>query len=366
MRGRAAALDGGVQAALTVPASPYLHWLARYQAFDLLGLPLFVIFGFLWGLSYPQRVAAEDRAEALPAPRPTPARVARSERPSLVGTDVGEARAAPEQPAAGDVPWGDSGSHAVVEPAATVETAPAVAEPESPCSPGSPRMPSREPSAAVGTSGRAVGQRRPCRLRAAEDPFAARRCRPRRRAAEDEFSFCVFSSRMCRSPRKPSRRRRTRNAQRSGDGSPARTRRAREAAGSRRGRRRFPATSRRASSPSARRSWRRCASPMEEAFVAPKLVQQGEASGRRRATAGSSRRRRAPPRRRANRGVRWTAAAGIARACSRDRAFVAADRRASASYRAAETAAAARSRRAAAEEAAASAEDRPFAGARSR
>src|SRR5207248_9577176 len=40
----------GVHAALTVPASPYLAWLGRYQAFYAVALGLFLLFGFLWGL----------------------------------------------------------------------------------------------------------------------------------------------------------------------------------------------------------------------------------------------------------------------------------------------------------------------------
>jgi hypothetical protein len=92
VRGALVSLDGGVQAALTVPASPYLGWLARYQAFYLVGLALFVVFGFFWGL-FPPRAA--------PSPRdaPTPRR-----QPSLVGNDVGAPMS--EQPsAARDVPW---------------------------------------------------------------------------------------------------------------------------------------------------------------------------------------------------------------------------------------------------------------------
>lgn len=50
VRGALVALDSGVQAALTVPASPYLTWLARYQAFYVVGLALFILFAFIWGL----------------------------------------------------------------------------------------------------------------------------------------------------------------------------------------------------------------------------------------------------------------------------------------------------------------------------
>ncbi len=94
VRGALVSLDGGVQAALTVPASPYLGWLARYQAFYLVGLALFVVFGFFWGLFPP-------RAPAAPSPRdaPTP-----RGQPSLVGTDVG-APMSELSSAARDVPW---------------------------------------------------------------------------------------------------------------------------------------------------------------------------------------------------------------------------------------------------------------------
>ena len=50
VRGALLPVDGGVHAALTVPASPYLAWLGRYQAFYVAGLALFLFFGFLWGL----------------------------------------------------------------------------------------------------------------------------------------------------------------------------------------------------------------------------------------------------------------------------------------------------------------------------
>src|SRR5437588_859883 len=41
VRGALLPLDGGVQAALAVPASPYLAWLGRYQAFYAAGLAVF-------------------------------------------------------------------------------------------------------------------------------------------------------------------------------------------------------------------------------------------------------------------------------------------------------------------------------------
>ena len=50
VRGALLPVDSGVHAALTVPASPYLAWLGRYQAFYAVALGLFLLFGFLWGL----------------------------------------------------------------------------------------------------------------------------------------------------------------------------------------------------------------------------------------------------------------------------------------------------------------------------
>jgi hypothetical protein len=97
VRGALLPLDSGVQAALTVPAAPYLGWLGRYQAFYLLGLALFVLFSLVWGLLARLPRTAEPAARvAQPAPR-------RASAPSLIGTDVGEPRAAP--PPSSDVPW---------------------------------------------------------------------------------------------------------------------------------------------------------------------------------------------------------------------------------------------------------------------
>jgi hypothetical protein len=133
VRGALVPLDGGMQAALTVPASPYLGWLARYQAFYLLGLILFVIFGFVWGLFVPEPKTIVRREIApAPMPRTTPSRASpRAVKPTLLGTDVGEARAGPDAPA-GDVPWGDTGGHT------PIENAPVAAVPI--------RLPAPEPS----------------------------------------------------------------------------------------------------------------------------------------------------------------------------------------------------------------------------
>jgi len=99
VRGALLPLDGGVQAALTVPASPYLAWLGRYQAFYAAGLAVFLFFGFIWGLvartpapvvqqvfTPPPKFEPEDGVVSPPrrAPRMTP----------LPGTDAAEARAA--------------------------------------------------------------------------------------------------------------------------------------------------------------------------------------------------------------------------------------------------------------------------------
>ena len=97
-------LDSGVQAAVTVPASPYLGWLARYQAFYLAALVLFLLFGLVWGLVAP---AARTAVVAEHSLRMSP-------QPSL---DVGGPRALTPPPAARDVPWregeGPSGEHPV-------------------------------------------------------------------------------------------------------------------------------------------------------------------------------------------------------------------------------------------------------------
>ena len=93
-------LDSGVQAALTVPAGPYLGWLGRYQAFYALGLALFVLFSLVWGLlARPAAPPPLRSSEAVPAPLTRPERSVTS----LLGTDVGEARTA--RPPTDDVPW---------------------------------------------------------------------------------------------------------------------------------------------------------------------------------------------------------------------------------------------------------------------
>ncbi|HEY6910294.1 MAG TPA: MXAN_5187 C-terminal domain-containing protein [Myxococcales bacterium] len=129
VRGALVSLDGGVQAAVTVPASPYLAWLGRYQAFYIAGLALLLLFGFLWGLGgKPEEVIqrvelTEPQSQVMGPPR-------RQQRPSLLETDAGEARPNPP-PRTRDVPWspgeGPSGEHPVVEAAAAGAAAEATA-----------------------------------------------------------------------------------------------------------------------------------------------------------------------------------------------------------------------------------------------
>ena len=137
VRGALLPLDGGVQAALTVPASPYLAWLGRYQAFYLLGLLLLVLFGFIWGLlartpaPVVQHVIAPPPAEPEDGVVSPPRRAPRT--PTLIGADIGEPRSEPAR--SRDVPWsagdGPSGEHKTVEAARPPEAKVAPA-PESP------------------------------------------------------------------------------------------------------------------------------------------------------------------------------------------------------------------------------------------
>jgi hypothetical protein len=132
VRGALIPLDGGVQAAVTVPASPYLAWLGRYQAFYIVGLVLLVLFGFFWGLPVKpeeviQRVElTEPQSQVMGPPR-------RQSRPTLLETDAAEARPTPP-PRTRDVPWspgeGPSGEHPLVESAAAAAGAAAAAPAE--------------------------------------------------------------------------------------------------------------------------------------------------------------------------------------------------------------------------------------------
>jgi hypothetical protein len=102
VRGALIPLDGGVHAALTVPASPYLAWLGRYQAFYLVGLGILVLFGFIWGLFArpPAPVVRHVPAPAEPV-EPDDGIVSPPRRaprmPSLVGK--GAAMTTPQPPA---------------------------------------------------------------------------------------------------------------------------------------------------------------------------------------------------------------------------------------------------------------------------
>jgi hypothetical protein len=135
VRGALIPLDGGVHAALTVPASPYLAWLGRYQAFYLLGLALLVLFGFIWGLLARTPAPVVQHVIAAPPPEPEDGVVSPPRRaprtPSLIGADIGEPRSQPAR--SRDVPWsagdGPSGEHPVVAPPAPAPEAKAEAEP---------------------------------------------------------------------------------------------------------------------------------------------------------------------------------------------------------------------------------------------
>jgi hypothetical protein len=69
VRGALLPVDSGVHAALTVPASPYVAWLGRYQAFYVVALGLFLLFGFLWGL-LARRPAPVVQQVFAPPPKP--------------------------------------------------------------------------------------------------------------------------------------------------------------------------------------------------------------------------------------------------------------------------------------------------------
>jgi hypothetical protein len=119
VRGALVPLDGGMQAAVTVPASPYVGWLARYQAFYLLGLLLFLLFGFIWGLLTPEpqpAAAPHPEPSAIPVRRQPRAKPLRNEEPPL--TIEGGRVLAPDPddvppmppPSAADVLWGGPGA----------------------------------------------------------------------------------------------------------------------------------------------------------------------------------------------------------------------------------------------------------------
>jgi hypothetical protein len=121
VRGALVPLDGGMQAAVTVPASPYVTWLARYQAFYLFGLLLFLLFGFIWGLLTPEPkpVAAQPEPEPVPVRRPPRMQTPRPvESPfavdghKVVAPDMDDVPPMPP-PSAADVLWG---GHAAAEP----------------------------------------------------------------------------------------------------------------------------------------------------------------------------------------------------------------------------------------------------------
>jgi hypothetical protein len=102
VRGALIPLDGGVQAALTVPASPYLAWLGRYQAFYLAGLALLVLFGFVWGLfARPTVIVKHVPVQPEPAEEEDDGVVSpprRAPRSPPILTDSAEPRPPPARP----------------------------------------------------------------------------------------------------------------------------------------------------------------------------------------------------------------------------------------------------------------------------
>jgi len=127
-RGALVPLDSGVLAAVTVPASAYLGWLGRYQAFYLFALALFVLLGFVWGLVSPRPAPVQVvPAQGLSAQRrgSTPPPLERSEpsqersEPSLLGADVSANTTPPKPVPPADVPWSsppDEGKHDSLDP----------------------------------------------------------------------------------------------------------------------------------------------------------------------------------------------------------------------------------------------------------
>jgi hypothetical protein len=136
VRGALVSLDSGVQAALTVPASPYFAWLARYQAFYVVALALFILFSLVWALLARAPAPVAQAAQQQPEPSPRPAR---SSPPSLLGTDVGEPRTEP--PPKGDVPWTPPHEDRPSPPPAPMEAL----DPELPAAPPA-KMPPPAPS----------------------------------------------------------------------------------------------------------------------------------------------------------------------------------------------------------------------------
>jgi hypothetical protein len=121
-----------VQAALTVPASPYLAWLGRYQAFYLVGLAVLVLFAFVWGLfarapapviqpvsAPPDLFEPEDGVVSPPRRAPR--------MPSLVGSEGSEPPSAPKKSRDASWPPGErpSGERRFVGNASAVTAIPA-------------------------------------------------------------------------------------------------------------------------------------------------------------------------------------------------------------------------------------------------
>jgi len=94
VRGALIPLDGGVQAALTVPASPYLGWLGRYQALYLMALGVLVLFGFIWGL-FARPPAPVVQQVFTPAPEPDDGIVSPPRRAPRTAASLAMERGAP-------------------------------------------------------------------------------------------------------------------------------------------------------------------------------------------------------------------------------------------------------------------------------
>jgi len=162
VRAARAPFESGVMAALTLSSTPYFGWLARYQAFYLLGVALFLFVGLLLAI-WPER----RQPKAI---SPTPAisdRVSEAaSRAAATLAGANDAAAKPQLPQ--DVPWteGDSvwrskGSASVPpagprveplaepvepEPAASAERAPALAAAPAPkATPSQPPPVAAEP-----------------------------------------------------------------------------------------------------------------------------------------------------------------------------------------------------------------------------
>ncbi|HXN55976.1 MAG TPA: MXAN_5187 C-terminal domain-containing protein [Myxococcales bacterium] len=97
-RGALLPLDGGVQAAVTVPAGPSLAWFARYQVFYAVGLALLFLFGLVWALLPGRKQGVQSAASRKPSP----------DRPKLPPTEEREPEVGPVRRRPRSVERGDS------------------------------------------------------------------------------------------------------------------------------------------------------------------------------------------------------------------------------------------------------------------